>query len=217
VPAVLAICVLLVAKDRYPEPDIFEKKAYVAVSTKGFPRVYWAYLAGVTLVAAAFADFALISYHFQKTGVVGPDMIPVFYAVAMATDALSALGFGRIFDRAGIQALAASTLISALFAPLVFMGGFWAAFIGMVMWGIGLGTQESIMRAAIAGLIPTSRRGMGYGVFNLFFGASWFLGSALMGLLYDYSIPYLVGFSLLLQLAAIPVFLGLRIPEQPGT
>ncbi|HUL61627.1 MAG TPA: MFS transporter, partial [Methanocella sp.] len=214
IPAVLAICVLLVARFEYPEPDRFEKNAFAGIEMKGFPRVYWIYLAGVVLVAAAYADFALISYHFQSKGIVGMDMIPVFYAVAMAVDAVAALAFGRLFDRAGIHVLAIPVALSAFFAPLVFMGGFWTALLGMIAWGVGLGAQESIMRAAIAELIPTSRRGTAYGVFNLGFGVFWFLGSALMGILYDTSILYLVGFSVVLQLAAIPIFLSIRKPAR---
>jgi predicted MFS family arabinose efflux permease len=37
-------------------------------------------------------------------------------------------------------------------------------------------------------------------------GISWFAGSAIMGLLYDKSIPALVIFSMILQMLALPVF-----------
>lgn len=76
-------------------------------------------------------------------------------------------------------------LISALFAPLVFLGGFHSAMAGVVLWGIGMGSQESIMRASISRMIPVERRGAGYGIFNLIYGLFWFLGSAAMGILYD--------------------------------
>jgi hypothetical protein len=45
-------------------------------------------------------------------------------AVAMGVDALAALAFGRLFDRIGLQVLIVSSLLSFLFAPLVFLGGF---------------------------------------------------------------------------------------------
>ena len=41
-----------------------------------------------------------------------------------------------------------------LFAPLVFFGGFYPALAGMALWGVGMGAQESILRAAIAGMVP---------------------------------------------------------------
>jgi hypothetical protein len=34
------------------------------VTRTGLPRVFWIYLAAAALVAAGFADFPLIAYHF---------------------------------------------------------------------------------------------------------------------------------------------------------
>jgi len=98
------------------------------------------------------------------------------------------------------------SLISALFAPLVFLGGFTLALLGMALWGIGMGAQESILRAAIAGMVSRDRRGSAYGIFNTGYGLFWFLGSALMGVLYDVSLPTLIAFSVVAQLASIPLF-----------
>jgi MFS family permease len=159
------------------------------------------------LVAAGYVDFPLIAYHFQKSSVVSPALVPVLYAVAMGVDALAALVFGRIFDRIGLAALALVSLVSALFAPLTFLGGFPAALAGMALWGVGMGAQESIMRAAVAGMVSRDRRGTAYGVFNAGYGLVWFLGSALMGVLYDVSVPALVAFSVLAQVCSAPLFL----------
>ena len=128
----------------------------------------------------------------------------------MGVDALAALFFGRLFDRVGLSILIVVSLISSVFAPLVFLGGFYLALFGMALWGVGMGAQESIMRAAIAGMVPVNRRSTGYGVFNAGFGLFWFLGSALMGVLYDVSIPLLIAFSVAAQLASVPLFLLIR-------
>ncbi len=66
------------------------------------------------------------------------------------------------------------------------------------------------MRAAVAGMVPADRRGSAYGIFNAGYGVAWFAGSALLGVLYDRSIPWLVIFSVLMQLAAIPVLLVVK-------
>jgi len=152
----------------------------------------------------------LIAYHFQKTSITSPAMISILYAVAMGVDALAALAFGRLFDRVGLSAMMLVAVLSAFFAPLVFFGGFSLAILGMVLWGIGMGAQESIMRAAIAGMISPEQRGLAYGVFNTAFGVAWFLGSVLIGVLYDVSIPWLVAFSVIAQLLSIPIFYFLR-------
>jgi MFS family permease len=80
----------------------------------------------------------------------------------------------------------------------------------MVLWGAVMGTQDIIMRAAIADLTPIERRGFAYGVFNTAYGAGWFLGGALMGLLYELSINYLILFAVVMELISIPLFFLVR-------
>jgi MFS family permease len=157
------------------------------------------------LIAAGFADFALVAFHFQKTAIVAQSMIPVLYAVAMATGALSSLVFGRMLDKLGLPVLLLAILLSALFAPFVFLGGCTLALIGMALWGIGMGAQDSLLKAVLADVVPIEKRGTAFGVFDTGFGIAWFLGSAAMGLLYDKSILVLVLFSVVLQISALPV------------
>jgi len=209
VPALLALGVLMGARALYPRPRDLEM-ASVELQTTGFPRVFWLYLAAVSLIAAGYADFPLIAYHFEKVSAVPKIWIPIFYAVAMGVDALSALFFGRLFDRVGLSILIVVSLLSCIFAPLVFLGGFYLALVGMALWGVGMGSQESIMRAAIAGMVPMDRRSTAYGIFNAGFGLLWFLGSALMGVLYDVSVPSLILFSVVMQLGSVPLFLVIR-------
>lgn len=209
VPALLALSVLTVARLLYPRPRAFEAGS-VKLESKVFPKVFWLYLAAVALIAAGYVDFPLIAYHFKRATIVSDDWIPIFYAIAMGVDALAALLFGRLFDRIGISILIAAALISSIFAPLVFLGGFYFALLGMALWGVGMGAQESIMRAAIAGMVSMNRRGSAYGIFNTGYGIFWFLGSALMGILYDISIPSLIVFSVVAQLASIPLLLLIR-------
>lgn len=204
-PALLALAVLIIARALYPNPRELEI-GMPALQPQGFPRVYWIYLIAVALVAAGYVDFPLIAFHFRQTAVVADGWIPILYAGAMGMDALAALVCGRLFDRLGITTLAIVALLSALFAPLVFGGGFTPALVGMGLWGIGLGAQESILRAAVAGMVMPERRGSAYGIFNLAFGVVWFLGSALMGYLYAVSLPGLIAFSVGMQLAAVPLF-----------
>lgn len=212
IPAVLALSVLIAARILYPKPRDLET-GVAKIETKGFPLTFRIYLAAATLVAAGYADFPLIAFHFKVTSVVPEPWIPVFYAAAMGADALAALVFGRLFDRAGISILIVAVLLSSLFAPLVFQGGFDMALGGMILWGIGMGAQESIMRAGVAEMVSPNKRGSAYGVFSAGFGLYWFLGSAAMGWLYDVSIPFLVAFSVGTQLFAIPLFFMVRKHE----
>jgi MFS family permease len=209
IPALLALGVLATARFLYPRPQDLEFSES-KIQVRGFSREFWLYAIAAALIAAGFADFPLIAYHFQKTSLASPTGIPILYAVAMGVDALAALAFGRLFDRLGLSAMILVTVLSAFFAPLVFFGGFSLAVLGMAFWGIGMGAQESILRAAVAGMVPAEKRGLAYGAFNTVYGVSWFLGSVLIGILYDVSISWLVAFSVIAQLASIPIFYLIR-------
>ena len=56
---------------------------------------------------------------------------------------------------------------------------------GIILWGIGMGAQESIMKAAVSKMIPKSMSSTGFGIFETGFGIAWFLGSWMLGALYD--------------------------------
>lgn len=205
IPAFVTLSILLAARLSYPHPEELEAKP-PNVQTARLPRVFWIYLAGAVLVGAGFADFPLIAYHFARTHLMAQSLIPVFYAVAMGVSGIGSLLFGRLFDRIGLLVLVPLTLLSALFAPLVFLGGFWLALLGMALWGLGMGVHESIIPAAVTLMVPAGRRASAYGLFTAGYGIFWFLGSALIGLLYGVSLPILIGFSLVVELAAIPLF-----------
>ena len=207
-PAILALIVLVISRFLYPYPSNLEVKV-PQLSAKGFNKAYWLYIIAIALIAAGFADFALIAYHFQKTGLVSPALIPIFYAVAMGVDAIAALLFGKLFDKVGIPIMIVVAILSALFAPLVFLGGFYYAFLGMILWGVSMGSQESIMRSSIAVMTSVEIRGRAYGVLNTAYGVSWFAGSVLMGYLYGISILYLVIFSVVIQLVSVPFFISI--------
>ncbi|HEY9125071.1 MAG TPA: MFS transporter [Bacteroidales bacterium] len=208
IPALIALTILVVARLNYPRTEHLEDKNNMPKLV--FPKkFYWIYLAAVSLIAAGFADYPLIAFHFNKTGQVTTQWIPVMYAIAMGVDALAALLLGRLFDKHGIKVLIGSTLLSLLFAPLVFMGNFYTAIAGMVCWGVGMAAQESVVRAVLSSILPADKKATGFGVFNAVFGLFWFLGSFLMGWLYDMSIIWLIAFSVVMQLASVPLFVKL--------
>jgi MFS family permease len=205
VPAVITLLLLTGARLFYPRPGDLEAKP-TAIHSKGMSSTFWLYLAAAALVSAGFADFQLIAFHFQKTSVVSADWIPIFYSVAMAVSGVGSLVFGKFFDRFGIAVLIPLTVLSAVSAPLVFLGGFWFALLGAVLWGLGMGVHESIIPAAVATMVPAERRPSAYGLFTGAYGIFWFVGSLIIGLLYDRSLYAVIVFCVILELAAIPLF-----------
>jgi MFS family permease len=209
VPAILTLLLLVFARFSYPKPEDLEVSV-ANVQASGLPRVFWIYLVGAGLVAAGFADFSLMAYHFEKASVIPNTWVPAFYSVAMAVSGIGSLLFGHLFDRVGIWILVPLTLIAGASAPLVFLGGFRLALIGSALWGLGMGVHESIIPAAVATIVPQQRRPSAYGIFTAGYGVCWFIGSVIIGRLYDVSVFALIVFSVLPQLVAIPIFVNVN-------
>jgi len=209
VPAIVTLLLLVFARFSYPKPEDLEVSVS-NVEASGLPPVFWIYLVGAGLVAAGLADFSLMAYHFEKASVIPNIWVPVFYSVAMAVSGIGSLLFGHLFDRVGIWILVPLTLIAASSAPLVFLGGFWLALIGSALWGLGMGVHESIIPAAVASMVPQQRRPSAYGIFTAGYGVCWFIGSVIIGRLYDVSVFALIVFSVLAQMVAIPIFVNVN-------
>lgn len=203
IPALITIALVVFAKIKYPHPEMFEKKA--KENTKFvFKKSFVFYMIAICLFAFGFIDFTIITVHAANTGAFG-EKLSLLYALAMAVDAFAALFFGWLFDKIGLKALMISTLVGSAFAGLIFMTEKPAWIIaGIVIWGIGMGAQESIMKAAVSRIIPANMRSTGFGIFETGFGVFWWLGSWLLGKFYDGGlIIALVAVSTSVQLLAI--------------
>jgi MFS family permease len=204
VPAILSIIALLVARSQFPAPRDLEVVEPIR-QPSALPAKFWIFSVAAAFVGAGYADFSLLAYHFGKAAIVAPPLVPILYAVAMVAAAVAALGLGRWFDRTGILVLIPVTVLSALSAPLAFLGGPVLVTVGVICWGIGMGAQESVMRAVISSMAPPDRRGTAFGLFHTIFGVAWFIGSTLLGIIYDYSVVGVAVLSLVLQLLALPI------------
>lgn len=220
IPAALAVGFTVYNRFLFPHPERFElKKTSVEVGTSGYSRSYWIIVLAAGLLAMGITDFPLIGLHLKRSAGFTEEAIPLLYAGAMAVDAAAALVFGRWYDKAGLKVLAVLFAAELFTAPLVFLGGPVSIMVGMALWGISVGTQESILKAAIGDRVPEDRRARAFGLFNTLFGLAWFAGSAVIGLLYDrFGAVPLVVFSVAVQGAALVVFLGLvRNKAEPRT
>jgi predicted MFS family arabinose efflux permease len=106
--------------------------------------------------------------------------------------------------------LIAIPVFSLLIPGLVFSTKFSWVLAGVIIWGMVMGCHETVMKSAIADLTPLKKRGTGYGIFNAAYGLAIFIGSAISGLLYEYSIFVVIIISILVELAAVPMFFIMR-------
>lgn len=213
IPALITIGLVVFSKIKYPNPEMFEK-AEEEKSEFHFRKSFIFYMIAICLFAFGFADFMLITLHASKSQAFPDSALSLLYAAAMVIDAFSALFFGWLFDKIGLRALILSTICSAFFSCFVFLTGkSYMIIIGVVMWGIGMGAQESIMKASVSKIIPKSMRSTGFGIFETGFGIAWFLGSWLLGALYDINLTFLVVVSVAVQFFAI-IFYGFCFLQQ---
>jgi hypothetical protein len=205
-PAVATLVALLMARVLNPDHTRTAKTQ----TTQVLPRVFWMYVAAAGLLACGFVDFPLLAYHFQSANLAAPATIPLLYAGAMALNGLTALGFGRLFDRFGLSTLVFGIFISLAGLPLGFLGGPVWAIASIACWATGLGAQDACLRSGIATVVSMNKRGSAFGAFNGVYGVMWFIGSAVMGLLYSRSLLGLVVFGIVAQLGAAVMFFRLR-------
>ena len=207
VPALLTLAILAVAATQ------FRSRATIAASATGNRSSlregrYWIFVAGGALMALGFADWALIAFHFQHAHVIATALIPVVYVPAMLVGAILSPFAGALLDRFGVAVLVVAVVISSAFAPLVFLGGPELAVAGVILWGVGMGAQESLFLATLSEITHDQKKATTFGVYDTVFGFAWLLGSALLGFLYDRSLIALVAFATLAQLASIPFFVA---------
>jgi len=211
-PALLALTFLFIARLLFAVPAKFEADTKQAqVTEQRLPRDFWLYAFGMGFLAFGFLNFALLSFHWEKTNIFDKNLIPLLYALAMGVDAISALILGYLYDRIKLKALLLALIFSLLAIPLSILGDKPLVILGVVLWGIGLSAQESIVRAAIAELVPKEKRATAYGIFNVLFGGFWFLGSSFLGFLYDYSPLFMVVCSVAFQALAIPFVVKIKV------
>ena len=206
IPALLALGALLFAKAAYP----VQGEPPAPKGPQVLPQIFWLYVAAAAVLASGFVDFPLLSYHWQKNSLVAPATIPLLYSGAMGVNGLTALIFGRLFDRYGVRVLAAGIAISLLALPFGFLGGFGGAVAAAACWATGLGAQDASLRSGIAQVVSMNKRGSAFGAFNGVYGVAWFAGSVVMGILYDRSIVGLVVFGVVLQAVSAVFFLSLH-------
>lgn len=203
IPALITVGLVLFSRVKYPNPEMFEKESAGAAEFH-IRKPFVFYIIAICLYAFGFADFTMITLHAAKSCLFPASSLSLLYALAMAVDAFAALFFGWLYDKIGVRSLVISTLCSACFAPFIFLTRSPVLMVlGICLWGIGMGAEDSVMKAAVTGIIPKSMRSTGFGIFETGFGIAWFLGSWLLGALYDLSPAYLAYVSVAAQLLAI--------------
>lgn len=173
-------------------------------------KIFYLYLFFIFFTTLGFLPFQLASYHLIKFNVFQIKLIPFLFSIAMATDAISSLISGFLFDKKGIKILIFVPVFTMVSIILIFLKNSIFCFFGVLFWGFVLGMQESILRAGIAKISSIKKRGFYYGIFNSIYGFSFFIGSSTIGFLYDLNINFSILFSIFFNLISVLIFLKLK-------
>ncbi|MDD5096961.1 MAG: MFS transporter [Candidatus Omnitrophica bacterium] len=219
IPLALVMLCIYFAYRAVPNPQVLESSVIKNPESEKLSKVFWIYTVFTFITTLGFTNFALIGYHFKAKQIMTDAQIPLFYAIAMGVDAIAAMVIGKTYDifktrrnneKAGLLTLLAIPAFSLFIPVFVFSAKFSWCLTGAIIWGIVMGAHETVMKSAIADLTPLKKRGTGYGIFNTAYGLAIFIGSALIGLLYEHSIAAVIIISVVVELAAILVFFIMR-------
>ncbi len=217
-PFLILMMVLFVAFYRVKDPKRLEN-TQTENKQEGIPRIFWFYSIFSFATTVGFINFAIIGYHMKVSGLLSDAQIPLLYALAMIVDAIFGIIIGKLYDgikkrkndeHSGLLILIILPITTALILPFIFSHTIIAILLGAFLWGMVMGSHETIMKAGIADLTATTKRGTAYGAFNVVYGLALFLGSVISGFLYEISITLMILTLVIIQIFSIILFFVMR-------
>ena len=223
IPGVAAMVLLAVLRSRVPEPSVYDETtqpghaAAMSTGARGrglrgwladavgahLPRSFVGYALSAGLTTGGLVTFGIIGFHLTVSGLVPAAGVPLVYAAAMGVEALAALAVGLVYDRRGAAILCAVPVLVALVPPLALSGRLWVVLVGVTLWALAYGVQDSTVKALVAQIVEAPKRATAYGVFAGIQGAFAIVGGVGAGWLYERSLPALVVVVAVTQLVAL--------------
>lgn len=163
--------------------------------------LFW--LVFAALATAGLAHFVLISFHLARIAHLPLALVPVIFAAGMASEGLASFLLGRLSDRSGPVLLVLLPLAASIGGVLLFLLSGLYVWLGVICWGIAMGVQTTLLRAQVARVVPADRHGEAFGLLDTVMGASWLIGSIVLGALYGLAPAALVGGTLVFEVLAL--------------
>lgn len=190
------------------EPQMMEEKK------ERLAKPFYIYTLAVFLNTLGLITFSLILY---KAAAILPQsqawMVPVIYLLIQGIDAPVALIGGYAYDKYGLGILIVPFVLS-IFPPLLTLAAVELSMIviAAAVFGLVLGMQESIYRAAVSELTSITSRGTAYGIFNTAYGFGFLISGAIYGILIEQETPITVAivYVLVTQVIATASLLSIR-------
>ncbi|MGC8998863.1 MAG: MFS transporter [Candidatus Bathyarchaeia archaeon] len=182
-------------------------------------KAFYVYTFAVLLNTVGLIPFELIL--LKATKILEPTnqlwIVPLIYTLIQGVDAPTALFAGFAYDKFKIRVLILPFILSIV--PTFFAmtnADLIMLIVAAAFFGLVLGMQESIYRAAVSGFASISLRGTAYGIFNTAYGVGMLIGGAVYGLMVELNIPYLavIAYVLVTQASAVVLLLNAHSKTQ---
>jgi MFS family permease len=218
IPFLALLAVLIYAYKRIGSQAIVPELPKSEGKREKLARPFYVYTSAVLLNTMGLIPFSLILYRASQ--ILQPTeqwIVPLIYLLIQGVDAPVALLSGYAYDKVGIRILVFPFLLSLL-PPLfaLFNAELLMLILASVAFGLVLGMQESIYRAAVSKLTPISSRGTAYGIFNTAYGLGFLISGAVYGLLISVKPPFvtIVLYVLVVQFIGTALLLSVREKKQ---
>lgn len=156
-------------------------------------KAFYIYTSAVVLNTVGLIPYELIL--LKASAILQPAnqqwIVPLIYMLIQGVDAPTALFAGYSYDKYRIRALALPFILSVFPTLFALANTSLAALVAAaVFFGLVLGMQESIYRAAVSEFAPLTSRGTAYGIFNTAYGLGMLASGLVYGLIATLTPPY---------------------------
>jgi len=176
-------------------------------------KPFYIYTFAVSLNTIGLIPFELILY--KANAILEPInqiwIVPLIYTLIQSVDAPTALFAGFAYDKFKTRVLILPFALSVIPTLLAMANTNMAMLIAAaVFFGLVLGMQESIYRAAVSNFAPISSRGTAYGIFSTAYGVGMLISGAIYGLMAQLNILYnaVIAYAVVTQTTAIALLLN---------
>ena len=155
------------------------------LSLRGFDGNFKRYLVVVAVFTLSNSTDAFLLLRATQVGI-SPAVLPLLWMTLHFSKVVFSLLGGGLSDRFGRKTLIISGWIvyALVYCGFAFVSSAWQCWALFIIYGAYFGLTEGVEKAFVADMVPESKRGTAYGLFNLAIGITVFPASLLFGLLW---------------------------------
>lgn len=193
IPAAAAMFTLLWMRMQVPDTSALRRRPPAAGQA---PTVYGRPVTTTRITFILFASFAalttfgligfgVITFHLEDADLVPSPAVSLVYGLAMLVAAVAAPATGRMYDRHGVSTLIIVPVLTAFVPASCLADDLPLVLIGVGLWGMATGIQDSTIKAFVADLVAPTHRGAAFGRLAVFQGVATLASGLTAGALYE--------------------------------